>query len=350
MWESSLRELQSRYGPTIDAELRRSLGRDSDLTFFRGMMGYQLGYLDQRLNPVTAPSGKRFRSSLCLLACEGAGGDTRDALHAAVAIELLHNFSLIHDDIEDGDVVRRHRPTVWRVWGEPHAINVGDGMFALAHRTILRATGPGDTAREVSTAFMDMALALTEGQYMDMSFETRSNVSSAEYLEMISRKTAALIRFSAWAGASLGGASSTARDGFSEYGVHLGTAFQIHDDVMGVWGVEAVTGKQAAQDLHKRKKTLPLLIAIERGSASQRRDLDAFLSRSVDDIRPVLDILSSTGAEKIARETISDHVARALHALDCASVKDPERSLLESLTRDLTSQRLETNADTVTKA
>ncbi len=291
----TLRRLQERYGQALDETLYLRLNGSNDPTFL-GMMRYQFGYVDQELQATPAASGKRFRPLMCLLACESAGGAWREALTAAAAIELLHNFSLIHDDIEDHDEARRHRPTVWKVWGEPQAINVGDAVFAEAFRAMLSAHSSDALCLELSREFGDVVLKLTEGQFMDMNFETRTDVRPAEYLAMIECKTAQIIAFSLWAGAGIAGAEMDTRRHLHDYGLTMGKAFQIYDDIMGIWGASEITGKEAGKDLSNRKKTLPVLIAASRCSDVQRTQLRVFLRRETDDVDAVREILRTTCA------------------------------------------------------
>jgi len=206
MTASRLKSLQSRYGEAIDREIKSHLAARDDGHGFYTMMAYQFGYVDAQLQPVASAGGKRFRPVLCLLACESVRGSWETALPVAASVELLHNFSLIHDDIEDRDPERRHQPAVWKLWGEPKAINVGDGMFALASRVIMEARQEPATAVDLARGLHETALQLTEGQNMDMAFETQQEVTVDEYRAMIGRKTGALIAFSLWSGAIVGGA------------------------------------------------------------------------------------------------------------------------------------------------
>lgn len=347
---STLKELQERFGTCIDAEMRSILDSRESAPEFWAMMGYHLGYRDDRLNPVVGKGGKRFRPALCLLACDSVSGEWRSALPMAAAIELLHNFSLIHDDIEDADPMRHHRPTVWRLWGEPQAINLGDGMFALANLAAMKASSNPASALEESIAFQETALRLTEGQYMDMSFETRLDVTPAEYMEMIHRKTATLIGFSAWVGAAVGGATVTDRRHFRDYGVHLGLAFQMRDDYLGIWGDPAETGKEAAQDLRKRKKTLPVLLAMEQSSERQSQQLVRFLDGRDDDLGAPLAALADLGIPAQIRAAVERETRAALDALDRLELDGQRRDVFASLARELTGQRLETSPASVSTA
>lgn len=184
-----IEEILSHYLPPIEAEMRRVLDLPGDhLTGHYGMLRYHMGWLDPQLQPAQVNSGKRVRPVLVLLACEAAGAPADQALPAAAAVELLHNFSLIHDDIEDDSPTRRHRPTVWALWGRPQAINAGDAMFTLARTALADLPARGLSAGRTLEAFHvfdETCLRLTEGQYLDMSFENRMDVTVDEYLTMI---------------------------------------------------------------------------------------------------------------------------------------------------------------------
>jgi geranylgeranyl diphosphate synthase type I len=252
--------------PRIEAELRTAIPADEPVVApFYHMMRYHLGWMDEEFHEQTFPAGKRLRPILCLLACAEVGGDPDDALPAAAALELLHNFSLVHDDIEDGDEMRRHRLTVWKLWGIPQAINVGDGMYTLAYATLQRLARRGLAAETTLAAFdlfTQTCLALTEGQYLDMSFEGRSDVTASEYMRMVRGKTAALIGASAALGALIGGATAKQVGALERFGQSMGLAFQIQDDLLGIWGEPEVTGKPAGNDILRRKKSLPILHAL----------------------------------------------------------------------------------------
>lgn len=340
---SPVQQLRERYGSLIETSLRvHTEGKPTDRELW-GMLQYQLGFVDESLQPVQAPAGKRFRPGMCMLTCEAVGGTPDDALTAAVAIELLHNFSLIHDDIEDDDPQRRHRPTVWKIWGKPLAINAGDAMFALATRLILDSSPDADAAGVLGRAFSAIAFDLTHGQYLDMSFEDRSDVHPDEYIRMIGLKTAALIRFSAWSGARVAGAPQETLEALLRYGFELGKGFQIRDDIMGIWGSKDETGKIEAQDLRKRKKTFPVLVAMERADSRGRIELSRFFDHQHDDLEMVLTVLNDTDAKTSARESANHFLIAALEALDAAQLAPTFHDQLRGLAIELSGQRLPTS-------
>lgn len=271
------------YLPAIDAEMRTVLGNDPRAAVddrygeqFYGMIHYHMGWTDAEMQPVALNTGKRIRPVLCVMTCAAAGGAWEQAVPAAAAIEILHNFSLVHDDIQDASPTRRGRATLWQLWGEPQAINTGDAMFAMAHLALNRLSDRGVPAERVVRAFRrfdETCVELTKGQYADMTFETRDDVTVDDYMAMITGKTAVLIALSAELGALVAGADDETIDHFATFGRDLGLAFQIQDDILGIWGNESETGKSTATDIETRKKTLPVLYAL--GHSPELRQLYA---------------------------------------------------------------------------
>jgi geranylgeranyl diphosphate synthase, type I len=230
---------------------------------------YHFGWIDAEGRPADADSGKAVRPALALLSAEAAGAEPTAGVPGAVAVELVHNFSLLHDDLMDGDEQRRHRDTVWKVHGPAQAILVGDALFALAGEIILRpATPPAARAARLLAA---ASRRLIDGQAQDISFEHRERVTVAECLEMAGNKTGALLACAAAIGAVLGGADDAMAGALETYGEHLGLAFQAVDDLLGIWGDPRATGKLTWSDLRQRKKSLPVVAALAaRGSAAER--------------------------------------------------------------------------------
>ena len=327
------------YREAIEAGLRDALTCPLPaLTAYYDMMHYHLGWVDAAGQPAQAASGKRLRPLLCLLACQSTGGPWPQALPVAVAVELLHNFSLIHDDVEDGDAERRHRPTVWKVWGVPQAINAGDGMFALAHQALQKLAAEDDILVALYQHLDAACLALCHGQFLDMSFETRLDVTVADYVHMVLGKTASLFAAAVEMGALLGvdGPATAAR--YRAFGIELGLAFQIRDDVLGIWGDPALTGKPAANDLRQRKKSWPVLHALEHATGPASQALWSFYRQAQPgeaDVARVLDILDDLGARVQAEALVAEYHDRALAALDQAAGREPAWGWLHTLTQTL---------------
>ena len=307
--------------PVLDSEMRAVLGFDGNSPEpFLGMMHYQMGWVDSALQPVESQSGKRIRPLVCMLATDAAGGDWHQAVPAAAAIEIIHNFSLVHDDIEDVSPTRRGRPTVWKVWGEAQAINSGDGMFTLAHLALGRLLGrgvPPPTVLQAFRRFDETCLRLTQGQYADMDFETRSAVTVNEYIDMITGKTAVLLSMSAELGALVAGASRETVDHYAAFGLNLGLAFQVIDDILGIWGDETRTGKSAATDIATKKKTLPVLFGLERCDPLRALYQDSKPDQNF--VAEVVKLLDETGARTFASEKAGFYSKAALDHLQAAS-------------------------------
>lgn len=267
---------------TVTPALRQAVGTlHPDL---ERMAAYHKGWADADGQPVVGQSaGKGVRPALALWSAQAAGASPDTGLPAAVAVELVHDFSLLHDDIMDNDRTRRGRPTVWAVYGEGPAILLGDALHALAQIT-LAAAGPhgARAAGRLAHAIVE----LCQGQAADLEFERREQVSVQEYLGMVDNKTGALMRAATTLGAVLGGAEAPVAAELDRLGLHLGVLFQVVDDLLGVFGDPAVTGKPVGSDLARRKKTLPILAALASSSA-QGREL-AELMRQPDLSEPDL--------------------------------------------------------------
>ena len=332
----NLKELFAHLIPQIEAEMRACLSfSDPALRGYYGMLLYHLGWADEHLAPAQVSSGKRIRPMLCVLACQAAQGtqSAAQAIPAAAGIELLHNFSLIHDDIEDNSPTRRGRPAVWTLWGVPQAINSGDGMFAIAHLAIDRLRSHGvscDRIIAVREVFDRACLALTHGQYLDISFESRPSVSVDEYVHMISGKTAALIGASTAIGATLAGSDATAVAHYETFGRELGLAFQIQDDMLGIWGDEALTGKSAESDVATRKKSLPALYALERSEK-----LRTLYAAPEVDVPAAIAEMDFVGARAFAGQAAREHHDRALEALRASGASGEAGQALFELAESL---------------
>ncbi len=318
--------------PALEQEMRAVLqADDSQPDLYFGMMHYHMGWRDANLRSANINSGKRIRPILCLLACQAAGGDWRQALPAAAAIELLHNFSLIHDDVEDNSPTRRGRDTVWKIWGIEQAINAGDAMFALAHLALNRLADCGVDAAVVVQAlrrFDETCVALTQGQHADMDFEKRDQVSVDEYLAMITGKTAVLISLSAELGALIAGADAATIDHYAQFGRSLGLAFQVIDDILGIWGDETRTGKSAATDISTKKKTLPVLYGLAHSEA-----LVELYGRDVDEgfVATAVTLLNQSGARDYTRDKATAYSKNALAHLEATEAGGKAAAALHQL-------------------
>ncbi|MFR9676763.1 polyprenyl synthetase family protein [Streptomyces sp. TR06-5] len=230
---------------------------------------YHFGWIDAQGAASQSDGGKAVRPSLVLLAAEAVGAPAEAALPGAVAVELVHNFSLLHDDLMDGDEQRRHRDTVWKVHGPAQAVLVGDALFALANEILLEpgTAEAGRAARRLAGA----SRKLIDGQAQDISYEHREQVTVEECLRMEGNKTGALLACSTAIGAVLGGADEATADALEDYGFHLGLAFQAVDDLLGIWGDPAATGKRAWSDLRQRKKSLPVSAALAAPGEAARK-------------------------------------------------------------------------------
>jgi geranylgeranyl diphosphate synthase type I len=351
---NQLKALAAHYLPALEAEMQEILSLnhvdtapiDTGRDRFYEMIHYHMGWLNAQLEADNdgRSRGKRIRPLLCLLVCDAVGGSWEQALPAAAAVEILHNFTLVHDDIEDASPTRHGRPTVWQLWGEPQAINVGDAMFALSHLALTRLADCGVDAAVVVRAlrrFDETCLRLTEGQHADMSFERMNTVSVDAYLHMITGKTAVLLGLCGELGALVGGGDEETIRHYAAFGKKLGLAFQVKDDILGIWGDEALTGKSAATDIETGKKSLPVLYGLSRNE--QLRSLYAHsngsalsLSNGNDGyVRQVISLLDESGAYDFAAEKATEYSRSALDHLEAAQPAGGAGKALYQLTEML---------------
>jgi geranylgeranyl diphosphate synthase type I len=317
--------LLTRFAEPLERELRRAVPTPERSSLYT-MLAYHLGWVDADGRPTRGQRGKQLRPTLLLLADEAAGGDPAAAMPAAAAVELLHNFSLIHDDIQDRSAERHGRRVVWSVWGVAQGINAGDAMHAAAALSALRCAelgAPPEVALDVARLLHECCLRLVEGQYLDLQFERRDDVSPADYLAMIDGKTGALLATSIEIGALLGGGAAH-REEWRAFGRHLGRAFQIVDDVLGIWGDQRVTGKPAADDVVRGKRTLPFLVAAELlppEEAGRLRALYALPARDASAVAEAIGLMERSGARRAAHLDAERHVDEALRALDATGAR-----------------------------
>jgi len=297
-------ERYKRYRLILDEKLRNVIDRDKPESM----------YIPARY--VLESGGKRIRPILVLLACEAVGGNPEDAFDASVAVEILHNFTLVHDDIMDNASRRRGRLTVHTKWDTNTAILVGDQLIGIAYNSLLK-TRCGDL-RELISVFNDGMIEVCEGQSYDKEFELRSSVTEAEYLMMIGKKTGRLVSMSAEMGAMIGRASTEQRTALTSYAEHIGQAFQILDDTLDVVADEKDFGKVIGGDILEGKKTYLLVKALEVAQGSDQEALLKVAEKRIagkEHVEIITSLYERLGILEIAREHIRRNTDDALDAL-----------------------------------
>ena len=332
---NQLPEMFRKYRSSINTAMRNALTHESSQVY--DMLRYYLGWVDADGNPTVATEGKFLRPTLCLFACEASGGSVRQAMPAAVALELIHNFSLIHDDIQDQDETRHHRKTLWAVWGTPKALVAGNVLRAIADASLMGLVREGVEAtralavvRQLTNAY----LAMIEGQYLDLSYEGLGEVGMPQYLDMIARKTGALIRCAFTMGAIIGSNSDEDLEAFRESGESLGFLFQIRDDILGVWGEEETTGKPVGADIIRKKNSFPVVYAMSASEGDDLRQLRDIYSKekvSESDAGIVLTKMDSLQTRRHARALAVEHCGRAREALAGIEMSGDARTQIDEL-------------------
>ena len=328
-----------KYRADISRALRFSLSRDNMAVY--DMLRYYLGWVDVDGNPNVATEGKGLRPTLCLFSCEAAGGSIQEAMPAAAALEFIHNFSLIHDDIQDRDETRHHRLTLWAVWGIPKALVAGNILRVIADACLEDLITQGvdyERALAVVGVLTEAYLEMIEGQYLDLSYEGRPDIALSDYLEMISRKTGALIRCALNVGAFIGTHDPATVKAFRECGNSLGYIFQIRDDVLGVWGDEETTGKPVGSDIRRKKNSFPVVYAMSQASPKDKQSLtEAYQKEQLadEDVSLVLDVMQKVGVQDYAQSLMMEHYEIALEALHGVELTSPIQREMERLMRFL---------------
>jgi geranylgeranyl diphosphate synthase type I len=324
-------EILLRYRDAIESEVVRSLPpSDSPLD---EMLRFYFGWTEDG----TPSLAKCLRPSLCLMACEALGGGVQQALPVAVAVELVHNFSLIHDDIEDGDEMRHHREALWHAYGRRPAVFAGIALWSIANQTLDRALAAGLSAERVLAArgvLNDACLEMIEGQHQDLSFELRADVTLDEYIEMIGRKSGALLGASLRLGALVAGCDEECCDRFDSFGRKLGLAFQIRDDVLGIWGEGSATGKPVGADIARKKKSLPVVHAFQQVVGPDHDLLTTTYAKAeLDeaDVDEVLSVLQRWNCRYFAQGLAEDYRARAMEELSRTPISPDARRSFDEL-------------------
>jgi geranylgeranyl diphosphate synthase type I len=285
-------------------------------------------------------AGKALRPALALLSARAARAVPDRGVPAAVAVELVHNFSLLHDDIMDGDTERRHRPTAWTVHGVGAAILAGDALLALAQDILLEDGAPQGlwAARCLSAA----VLRLIAGQGADLAFEQRSDVTLAECLAMAGDKTAALMDCACSIGAIHVGAPAGLAMGLAGFGAHAGLAFQLTDDLLGIWGAPEVTGKPVRSDLRARKKSLPVVAALT-GETASGQDLGALLAKpdplSEDELERAARLVEEGGGKSWTENEAAAQLAAAERCLAETEMPDDVRAEFAGIAEFITARQ-----------
>jgi geranylgeranyl diphosphate synthase, type I len=321
----------------IEQSLKEFLTGWSQTTpLFWDMVDHHFGWDDQPIRLQTL-SGKRIRPLLTALVAQAVTGRYTHVLPAALGIEIVHNFTLVHDDVMDHSLERRHRPTLWAKWGTAQAINAGDGMYALGMASVLqllRDTVPAHKVLDSMSLLINACIATVEGQMLDVGFEQQIDVAPDLYLTMIGHKSGALIECSTRMGALLSTDDEQIINAYGQFGRSLGVAFQIWDDYLGIWGEAETTGKSTTSDIEGRKKSYPVLVAFQQSSANSQRDLRAIYQQeklTLADIARVMEILDEVDAIQHTREMIEVHYRQALEALDSIGIDNQAQHNLREL-------------------
>ncbi len=312
-------DILKKYSKSIDEEIKRSLGTiDPE----------ELQLSSQHL---IKAGGKKIRPSLAVLSSEAVGGTAEEALKTAAAVELIHTFSLIHDDIMDKDDMRRGEPSVHVLYGEPMAILAGDTLFAKAFEIVLETRIDGVSYERVVNALktvVDSCINICEGQASDMTFEGNFEVSEAEYMNMIYKKTGALISAATRSGAIIGGGSPEQVETLTEYGKLIGLAFQIQDDYLDVVSDEENLGKPVGSDIIEGKMTLMVVHALSNASAEDKKELVSILNAETDtDVERAIEIFEKYGSINYTRDIALENVSRAKKLLETLDESDATASL-----------------------
>jgi len=287
-------------------------------------------------NPITytlAIGGKRLRPLLVLASCQMFGGDIAEAINPAIGIELFHNFTLLHDDIMDAAPLRRGKETVYKKWNSNVAILAGDTMFALANKYMLR-TRPQAVSLVVEL-FNQTAIEVCEGQQFDMDYEKTPDISIADYIEMIRLKTAVLLAASLKTGAIIAGADTVDCNYIYQFGINIGLAFQLKDDLLDVYGVQEKFGKVSGGDIIAGKKTYLYLKALELAGSQLESFMKIYSSHDTESnekVRKVKEVFNQLNIKQLTRALIDEYYQKALYDLSCISLSVEAMELLREYT------------------
>lgn len=275
--------------------------------------------------------GKRLRPCMAMLSCEAVNGDVRNVIPLSIGLELIHNFTLVHDDIMDKSKLRRNMPAVHIKYGEPTAIIAGDLLFTKAFESMHAITGDIKIFKNVEFGLIDCIREICEGQQLDIEFENRKIVSENEYIEMILKKTAVFFMYAAEAGAILGGGSREQSNALNEYGRSFGLGFQIHDDYLDMSSSEETLGKDIGNDIRNGKKTLIAVHSLNNAKGEDRKQLEKIfgnLKATDAQIKQVYNIFNKLGSVEYAKKTAIIHCEKAKNALDVLPDTEAKKILI----------------------
>ncbi|MBL89669.1 MAG: dimethylallyltranstransferase [Actinobacteria bacterium] len=323
-------QVLNRVMELVEPELVNSVKKLSDELL--PVIEYHFGW--KTIKGIEAPedTGKRLRPSLAVLSAEAVGRDLEVAIPGAVAVELIHNFSLIHDDIIDGDKERRHRPSAWTAFSIEDALIAGDALHTLAFQVLLEENTPESV--QAARRLVDATTTMISGQAADMTFDDLPTVSFEECLKMEAAKTGALLGYSSSVGAILSGADEKTCNALEVFGYELGLAYQAVDDVLGIWGDPKITGKPAGNDLREKKKSMPVSIVLSANNSDSEKLLEIFSTKEDLDEEEIVRasaLIENAGGREATLEEADKHLKRAIEFLNNADIRKETFCELEEI-------------------
>jgi len=330
-----MKEVSTRLQMEIDSISRKI--EENLLSFFNklpndgltNIIRYHMGWLNKDFKTENFYKGKRLRPILCSLVCKIAGGDVEKSYPAGMALELTHNFSLVHDDIQDKDLFRRGRETVWSIWGVAQGINVGDAMISLAHKALLDSDLDYYKKNRLIEILDSAIFKLCQGQFMDVSFEEREDVNIEEYLLMVEGKTCSMFEASVEMGTVLAEREDIIEQ-FVSIARDFGLGFQILDDILGLWGDPKITGKPVGSDLRQNKKTYPIILGLK--EKPETREIILNKNKTDKDIEYLIQLFEKSGIKDICKDRASFYLTRAREVIESLPLDRDGIDLLLELT------------------
>jgi geranylgeranyl diphosphate synthase type I len=333
-------ELIEKYGAQVDQEIRDWFAAFSRPILLYSLAEYHLGWKDDKLNPCQQRQGKMLRPLIALLTYQAFRDDFQRILPFAASCELYHNHTLVFDDIQDGDKFRRNRPTVWNLWGIGQGINTGLLLGYVSQIFLLKLREKGVSDQKIFMlleSFNEMTLELAEGQSLDLDFEKRQEVSPEEYLVMIGKKTGALIGVCAYGGALLSESDLDQAEKFKLFGRKLGTAMQIRDDLVGIWGETQESGKESGKDLWRKKKTFPVLKAASVLNGENLRLVKAYyasdITSSDEMIQKMIKVFEEAGVREMTLQKANEYLKEAFEILESLPIPQKQLEPLKSFSK-----------------